>query len=79
MFFLTYRETDAKVEGRVIGHILGGGCGHASWREEHFVRSPSHGLWELLEPNLATFKSGNSLDKFLHAPSADTVVICPFA
>ena len=62
---LTTPQVRRMLDGRALGHLLAGDFNHPSWTREYRLWTGPHGLWELSDPEVGTFRSGNSLDKFL--------------
>ena len=69
---LTDHRSTAGYRGETIGHLICGDLNHPSWLTQYEEWVGEAGLMELTNPELGTFASGNSLDKFLFLPGADT-------
>ena len=68
---LTNEESRLMTDGKEVGHLIGGDLNHPSWLTENEDWVSSTGLWTLTDPEVGTFASGNSLDKFLYLPGDD--------
>ena len=65
---LTGAKVSRMCRGRRVGHILAGDFNHPNWESGYRKWTGTQGLWELSDPEVGTFGSGNALDKFLFFP-----------
>ena len=65
VWVLASKESRKVIEGREIGHILGGDFNRPMWSVEYEKWIGTFGIWTLTDPTVGTFGSGSSLGKFL--------------
>ena len=68
---ITRGENQIFEDGAMLNHIICGDFNPTGWEEEYARWTCSAGMWELPDPSIPPFTTGNALDRFLVYPGTE--------